>query len=240
MRPMRPLRNDNHRLPARMDRGDRSSTGMPQCAVGTEVREPRGSQGADPAAEHPGSVPEEERRRLEPFGKELRALRKESGLSQQKLGELAGLRGDHVGRLERAQRRPSVGAIKALVRVLAAEPAREELEQRLAGLAGDSLREGAERKKQRRENRHRRLAVGSIQSIQRKLQTAIRQQEANGQIVSGTLRRQVELNTKVLERLNATAKPDPEPIKDHSPIDDPLRRARMTKAELLAWARSGL
>lgn len=198
------------------------------------------SQGAElPRAPHPGSVPEEERRKLEPFGTELRTLRKEAGLSQKRLGDLAGLRGDHLGRLERAQRRPTVGAIKALAGVLAPDGERDALEQRLAGLAGSSLREGAERKKQRRENRQRRLAVRELQAAQSKIVRAIRRKEERGELVPGPLRRLAEQNAQTLERLKATAVPDPEPIRGYAPLDMRTRSGRLTKVEVLSWALAG-
>lgn len=189
-------------------------------------------------SEHAGGVPEAERHRLEPFGNELRSLRMATGLSQQRLGELAGLRGDHIGRLERAQRRPTVGAIKALARILAEEAGREELERRLARLAGDSLREGAERRKQRAENRNRRLAVHSLQESHRKLRVAIRRQEAAGQIVSGSLRRVEQQTAELLERFKGQSQPDPEPISGYPAADERPRRGRLTKPEVLAWAKA--
>ena len=197
-----------------------------------------GPSGASVPSKHSGSVPEDERRRLEPFGAELRSRRMAAGLSQRRLGELAGLRGDHIGRLERVQRRPTVGAIKALARILAEEAGREELEQRLARLAGDSLREGAERRKQRAENRNRRLAAHSLQESHRKLRTAIRRQEAAGQVVSGSLRRMEQQTSHLLERVKGQSQPDPEPIRGYPAADERPRSGRLTKAEVLAWARA--
>ena len=76
--------------------------------------------------EHRGSVPEGERERLAAgFGAELIRLRKQSSVSQSRLGDLAGLRGDHIGRLERGQRRPTVAAILAVTRILVPEEERE-------------------------------------------------------------------------------------------------------------------
>ncbi|QSZ53070.1 hypothetical protein AYX19_08715 [Paenarthrobacter ureafaciens] len=106
-----------------------------------------------------GLVSAEEREYLQPFGRELRALRKKSGLTQERLGKLAGIGTTHISRLEQGRRRPSVDAIKALAVVVCGRTDPEPVEQKLAVLAGKSLREGAARRKRRRENKHRREAV---------------------------------------------------------------------------------
>ena len=116
-----------------------------------------------------GLVDDAERERLQPFGTEIRSMRKAAGLTQEQLGKLAGIGVTHISRLEHGRRRPSVDAIKALARVLAPEGATDAAEQRLARLAGDSLRTGAARRKRQRENKHRRAALKQIERARRVL-----------------------------------------------------------------------
>jgi transcriptional regulator with XRE-family HTH domain len=52
------------------------------------------------------------------FGKTLRALRLERGISQEKLAELAGLHRNYVGVLERGGQSPSLDAICKLAGAL--------------------------------------------------------------------------------------------------------------------------
>jgi transcriptional regulator with XRE-family HTH domain len=158
---------------------------------------------------HWGSVPDDERDFLMAgFGAELIRLRKAAALSQARLGDLAGLRGDHVGRLERGRRRPTVAAIRALCRILAPGTEREATESRLAVLAGDSLREGAERRKQARDNRHRRAALSAALKAQRTMTSVIRAQESRGEIVAGNLRKMAESLGETLARLRAESVPE--------------------------------
>ncbi|WP_347885373.1 helix-turn-helix transcriptional regulator [Pseudarthrobacter sp. CC12] len=108
-----------------------------------------------------------EREHLQPFGKEVRAMRKAAGLTQEQLGKLAGIGITHISRLEHGRRRPSVDAIKALARVMAPEGTTDAAEQRMARLAGDSLRTGAARRKRQRDNKHRRAALKQIERARR-------------------------------------------------------------------------
>lgn len=48
----------------------------------------------------------------------LRRIRLENGLSQEKLGDLAGLHRTYVGSIERAERNVSIDSIEALARAL--------------------------------------------------------------------------------------------------------------------------
>lgn len=57
------------------------------------------------------------------FGKRLRELRLERGLSQEKLAEMAGLHRNYVGVLERAGQTASLDAICKLAAALKLRPA---------------------------------------------------------------------------------------------------------------------
>ena len=57
------------------------------------------------------------------FGKRLRELRLERGLSQEKLAEIAELHRNYVGVLERAGQSPSLDAICKLAAALRVKPA---------------------------------------------------------------------------------------------------------------------
>jgi transcriptional regulator with XRE-family HTH domain len=60
----------------------------------------------------------------EAFGRRVRELRKERGLSQEKLAELAGLHYTYVGGIERGERNPAlvnIGRIAAALDVSLAE-----------------------------------------------------------------------------------------------------------------------
>jgi transcriptional regulator with XRE-family HTH domain len=57
------------------------------------------------------------------FGRKLRELRLERGVSQEKLAEMAGLHRNYVGTLERGQQSASLDAICKLARALKVRPA---------------------------------------------------------------------------------------------------------------------
>jgi transcriptional regulator with XRE-family HTH domain len=56
------------------------------------------------------------------FGKQVRALRRERGLSQEKLAELANLHRNYVGGVERGERNIALLNIVALARALKIKP----------------------------------------------------------------------------------------------------------------------
>lgn len=156
-------------------RADAGALGHEDGSYGTNTR-----NGSDAARAHAhvgprldgntdtrGLVDDTEREHLQPFGKEVRAMRKAAGLTQEQLGKLAGIGITHISRLEHGRRRPSVDAIKALARVMAPEGTADAAEQRLARLAGDSLRTGAARRKRQRDNKHRRAALKQIERARR-------------------------------------------------------------------------
>lgn len=189
----------------------------------------------EPVSAHRGSVPDKERERLAAtFGAELVKLRKDNRLSQAKLGDLAGLRGDHLGRLERGQRRPTVAAIQALARVLVPEADRTAVEQHLAHAAGYSLREGTARKRQAREHRDRRLALASSEKALRLMRNRIRVAEARGEIVSGTYRSIADSTEQIVARLKAQQAAEPKGIPGYEAMSS--RPASRRKADILEWA----
>ena len=59
---------------------------------------------------------------LKAFGKQLRELREKSGLSQEKLAELADLHRNYAGVLERGGANPTLFAIVSLARALRVRP----------------------------------------------------------------------------------------------------------------------
>ena len=61
---------------------------------------------------------------LKAFGKQLRELRKQKGLSQERLAELSELHRNYPGRVERGGANPTLLAIVALARALKVGPAR--------------------------------------------------------------------------------------------------------------------
>lgn len=217
-------------MTAKFARPDGTDLARARTCIGPEVA-------STPCEPHWGSVPAEERERLVAgFGAELHRLRQVTGFSQARTGDLAGLRGDHVGRLERGQRRPSVAAILALCRVLVPKEEREVAQEHLAALAGESLREGAARKKQAQDNKHRRKALATAQRTASKMRQTIREKEARGEIVAGDFRRLVEKMEAEVRRLKAEQRPEPAVIKGHIPYMS--RPAGRSRAAILAWAES--
>jgi transcriptional regulator with XRE-family HTH domain len=95
------------------------------------------------------------------IGQRLRALRKERGLTQDKLGELAGLSGKFIGEVERGQKSISIDSLyavavalqtplRALVDVRPGEPATpapvsEDVERIYALMAGPHRHEDVRR-----------------------------------------------------------------------------------------------
>ena len=59
---------------------------------------------------------------LSRFGKTLRELRTERGLSQEKVAELAGLDRNYVGMIERGERNPAVVNIVRIAKALGVPP----------------------------------------------------------------------------------------------------------------------
>ena len=55
-------------------------------------------------------------------GERIRILRQHKRLTQEQLGELAGLNPNYIGQVERGQRTPSINAIHALAEALGVDP----------------------------------------------------------------------------------------------------------------------
>lgn len=183
-----------------------------------------------------GLVDDAEREHLAAgYGAVVRGLRKRAGLTQVQLGELAGIGVTHISRLEHGRRRPSVDATKALARVLSPEPDPTRLEQRLAELAGESLREGAARRKRRQENKHRREAVALMTKTTRKMRNHVADLERRGLPVSDSLRRFTEADT--MERLAGRNLEDEPGIEGYAPVMSARDRAEQFRAELKALKR---
>ncbi|MFE5837225.1 helix-turn-helix domain-containing protein [Arthrobacter sp. NPDC056493] len=158
------------------------------------------------------------------YGAKVRQLRKGAGLTQAQLGQLAGIGVTHISRLEQGRRRPSVDATKALARVLSPVLDPTALEQRLAGLAGESLREGAARRKRRQENKHRREAADLIGKQIKRVRRQIAVAESRGLPVSETMR--ALAGSSLPERLA--------PVQDDPGIEgyEPVRSARDRSEEI--------
>ncbi|WP_427130245.1 helix-turn-helix domain-containing protein [Pseudarthrobacter sp. S9] len=168
-----------------------------------------------------GLVSDEEREHLQAFGMDVRALRKASGLTQEQLGKLAGIGTTHISRLELGRRRPSIDAIKALARILAPAGTADAVEQRLARLAGDSLRTGAARRKRQRDNKHRVAALREMERTNRKLK-GLMVGRGTGPDLSGL----VESGETAIARMKAEIQAEPSGIRGVVPIDEQARRNR--------------
>lgn len=192
--------------------GTNHPTGRTEKPAGGRVR-PR----LDGNTDTRGLVDDAEREHLAAgYGAVVRGLRKRAGLTQVQLGDLAGIGVTHISRLEHGRRRPSVDATKALARVLSPEPDPTRLEQRLAELCGDSLREGAQRRKRRVENKHRREAVALMTKTTRKMRNHVADLERRGLPVSDSLRSFAEADT--IERLKGRSLEDEPGIEGYAPI----------------------
>jgi transcriptional regulator with XRE-family HTH domain len=171
-----------------------------------------------------GLVSEEEREHLQPFGAEIRAMRKAAGLTQERTGKLAGIGTTHISRLEQGRRRPSVDCIKAIARVLAPAGTTDAVEQRLGTLAGDSLREGAARRKRQADNKNRKAAAAELLKAQGKVRRLIVDKERRGLPVSDVLRSLAgyDLSARLL------------PVEDEPGITgiEPLRTARDAREDV--------
>jgi transcriptional regulator with XRE-family HTH domain len=177
-----------------------------------------------------GLVSDEEREHLQAFGTDVRAMRKAAGLTQERLGKLAGIGTTHISRLEQGRRRPSVDAIKALARILAPVGTVDAVEQRWGTLAGDSLREGTARRKRRADNKHRKEAAAELMKSTAKVRRLVADKERRGQPVSDGLRRQAELDLSA--RL--------QPVEDEPGITgiEPARSPRDAREEVRELIRS--
>lgn len=169
------------------------------------------------------------------YGAVVRGLRKGAGLSQVQLGQLAGIGVTHISRLEQGRRRPSVDATKAIARILSPVPDPTRLEQRLAELAGESLREGAARRKRRQENKHRREAVAVIAKSTRRMRNHMADLERRGLPVPDSVRRMAEANT--VERLKGRGLGDEPGIEGFTPVMSARDQAEQFRAEIKALTR---
>lgn len=151
-----------------------------------------------------GVVPEAETLFLaEGFGAYLRSERRRNQLTQERLSDLCGLTNFHISRLERGLRRPSVPAVKALTRILAPAGEVEGLEQHLAGLAGKSLREGANRRKLEATNRNRRQSLKNLEKLVADTRARIRKLEVVGRPVNPVLRSLFERTEQMAVKLRS-------------------------------------
>ena len=171
-----------------------------------------------------GLVSPEEREHLQAFGADLRTVRKAAGLSQERLGKLAGIGTTHISRLEQGRRRPSVDAIKALARILAPAGTADAVEQRWGTLAGESLREGAARQKRRADNKNRKEAAAELTKAKAKMSRLIADKERRGQPVPDVLRR--------LAGFDLSAKLQPGEDEPGITGIEPPRSARETREEV--------
>lgn len=129
-----------------------------------------------------------------------------------------------------------MAAILAVSWILVPEGDREAAQQRMASLAGASLREGTARKKQAREHRGRRKSLATAENSARSLRSIIRAKEARGELVAGNLRSLADKSEQMVQRLRSETKNAPEEIPGYRPhTSSPVSRR---KADIMAWAES--
>lgn len=101
----------------------------------------------------PGEVTGDERDFLaNGFGAQLKQLRLTRKLNQRETAGMSGISHVYLSRLERGHRRPTIDVVEALVSVLAPHD-HDAVRDHFVELAGDSLRESAQRRRTRRESR---------------------------------------------------------------------------------------
>lgn len=218
-----------------------SANGAPAHGVNLPGAHRRVGPRLDGNTDTRGLVDEAERERLQPFGTDVRAMRKAAGLTQEQLGKLAGIGTTHISRLEQGRRRPSVDAIQALARIIAPEGTADAVEQRLARLAGDSLRTGAARRKRQRDNKHRIAALREMERANRKLKSMMAGR-TSGLDLSGLLDSGEDLAAGMRAELEA----EPTGIRGVIPRDEQARRNRygygrprsLSMKDIEAWSDS--
>ncbi|MGJ9371816.1 hypothetical protein [Nesterenkonia sp. CF4.4] len=112
----------------------------------------------------------------------------------------------------------------------------EAVTDRLATLAGASLREGATRRRWAKDNKQRRSALRSAQDTARQMRNKIRLMEARGQIVPGNVRKMADLMEATVSKLQVEIADQPAGIPGHTPIDavpEKLRRGQTRSSQHL-------
>lgn len=145
--------NDDHPTNETVSYGPNPKTRAP-APVGHKTYETRSEPSQTPKLiGSPGEVTGDERAFLATgFGAQLKQLRRTRKLTQQETAGMAGISQMYLSRLERGHRRPTIDAVTALVSVLAPDD-QDAVRNHFVELAGDSLRESAARRRQRRESR---------------------------------------------------------------------------------------